>query len=118
MRIHRSTLVWSLFALSAVAWAAPPERVHGRGRPNYDARGGKAVRDRAAALAANPSPALSALEASLGTKGVLSIDGVTGTPRRGIAARALLPEIAQIDSPDFHVTRRNQVSVVRIRGHH
>src|SRR5215475_5380152 len=81
MRIHRSTLVWSLFALSAVAWAAPPERVHGRGRANYDARGGKAVRDRAAALAANPSPALSALEASLGTKGVLSIDGVTGTPR-------------------------------------
>src|SRR5262249_8551131 len=81
MRGQRFILVGSLFAFAATAWAAPPERGHRRSRPNYDARGGQAVRDRAAALAASPSPAVSALEASLGTNGVLAIDGMTGTPR-------------------------------------
>ncbi|MFL5247054.1 MAG: hypothetical protein ACJ79V_04460, partial [Myxococcales bacterium] len=51
------------------------------GRPNLDARAGRAVSDRQAQLAANPSAAAKALSASLGPKGVVSVDGLTGTPR-------------------------------------
>ncbi|MFL5387414.1 MAG: M36 family metallopeptidase, partial [Myxococcales bacterium] len=51
------------------------------GRPNLDARAGRAVSDRQAQLAANPSAAAKALSALLGPKGVVSVDGLTGTPR-------------------------------------
>jgi extracellular elastinolytic metalloproteinase len=61
--------------------AAPPVREHGQGRPNHDARSGRVVNDRAAELAANPSAAVKALAASLGARGIVSIDGLTGTPR-------------------------------------
>jgi len=81
MRSQRWVLFCSLIAVSAAAWARQPEEAGRRGRPNYDARGGPAVRDRAATLTANPTPALRALESSLGGHGVVAIDGLTGTPR-------------------------------------
>jgi extracellular elastinolytic metalloproteinase len=61
--------------------AAPPAREHRRGRPNLDARSGRAVSERRDALAANPSAAVKALAASLGAHGIASIDGLTETPR-------------------------------------
>ena len=65
---------------ASTAFAAPGKEKH-HGRANYDVRAGKAVVDRAAELAAHPSPAVTALERSLGTQGIVSLDGLTGTPR-------------------------------------
>jgi extracellular elastinolytic metalloproteinase len=81
MKSQRWILFCSLLAFGTAAWAAPPEKARGRAHQNYDARGGPTVRDRAATLTANPTPALRALESSLGGHGVVAIDGLTGTPR-------------------------------------
>src|SRR5262245_40215337 len=51
------------------------------GRSNLDLGGGPAIHDRAEPLAAQPSPAVTSLAASLGTQGIVSLDGRTGTPR-------------------------------------
>ena len=61
--------------------AAPGKEKQRHGRANYDVRAATAVADRAAELAAHPSAAVAALERSLGTQGVVSLDGLTGTPR-------------------------------------
>ena len=66
---------------ASTALAAPPGKEKRHGRANYDARASRAVVDRAAVLAANPSTAVKALKAQLGSQGVVSIDGLTGTPR-------------------------------------
>ena len=66
---------------SSAAWTAPPAREKHHGRPNLDARSGRAVTDRQAQMAANPSAAVKALGASLGPQGIVSVDGLTGTPR-------------------------------------
>jgi extracellular elastinolytic metalloproteinase len=74
----------SAFALLAasVGVAAPPGKEKQRhGRANYDVRSSKAVVDRAAELAAHPSAAVAAFERSLGTQGLVTLDGLTGTPR-------------------------------------
>src|SRR4029453_16256332 len=81
MKSQRWILFCSLLAFGTAAWAAPPEKARGRAHQNYDARGGPAVRDRAATLTASPTPALRALESSLGGHGVVALDGRTGTPR-------------------------------------
>jgi len=78
----RTLVVLSLFlALATASWARPPEREHRQGRPNFDVRNTQAMRDHAADLVANRSAAAKALDASLGLNGVVSIDGLTGTPR-------------------------------------
>src|SRR5438067_11901738 len=66
---------------SSAAWTAPPAREKHHGRPNLDARSGRTVSDRQAQLAANPSAAVKAFGASLGPQGIVSFDGLTGTPR-------------------------------------
>jgi extracellular elastinolytic metalloproteinase len=78
----------TLFAVTAVvlvaastAVAAPGQERQRHGRANFDARASRAAVDRSAVLAAHPSAAVSALEQSLGTQGIVSIDGLTGTPR-------------------------------------
>src|SRR4249920_1649058 len=81
MTKYRAIFFCALFAFTASAWGRPPERAHPRGKPNLDARSTPAVRDRAAALAATPSPAMKAFAASLGARGIVAIDGLTGTPR-------------------------------------
>ncbi len=71
----------TLVFTAASSLGAPPDREKRRGRPNLDARTGRVINDRAAQLAANPSAAVKSLGTSLGARGVLSIDGLTGTPR-------------------------------------
>jgi extracellular elastinolytic metalloproteinase len=87
MRISRKRLLTAAAGLLALvftaasALAAPPQRENRRGRPNLDVRSGSVVNDRAAELAAKPSAAVKTLGASLGARGIISIDGLTGTPR-------------------------------------
>src|SRR3954467_155132 len=73
--------VSAVLLCASAAFAAPPVREKHHGRPNLDARAGRAVSDRQAQLAANPSAATKALSALLGPKGVVSVDGLSGTPR-------------------------------------
>src|SRR5256885_12089083 len=73
--------VSALLLCASAAHAAPPAREKHHGRPNLDARSGRAVTDRQAQMAANPSAAVKALGASLGPQGIVSVDGLTGTPR-------------------------------------
>ena len=70
-----------VFVAASTAAAAPGKERQRHGRANLDARASRAVVDRGAVLAAHPSAAVSTLERSLGTQGIVSIDGLTGTPR-------------------------------------
>jgi len=70
-----------VFVAASTAAAAPGKERQRHGRANLDVRASRAVADRGAVLAANPSAAVSALARSLGTQGIVSIDGLTGTPR-------------------------------------
>jgi extracellular elastinolytic metalloproteinase len=86
MRRKAWSYVPALCASALLLWAnaaaaAPPAREERHGRPNLDARSGRAVTDRQAELAANPSAAVKAFGASLGSQGIVSLDGLTGTPR-------------------------------------
>src|SRR4051812_45096659 len=74
-------LVSAVLLCASAAYAAPPVREKHHGRPNLDARSGRVVSDRQAQLTANPSAAVKAFNASLGPQGIVSFDGLTGTPR-------------------------------------
>src|SRR6185369_3756460 len=97
---QRWVLFCSLLAFGSAAGAAPPEKARGRAHQNYDARGGPAVRDRAATLSANPSPALRALESSLGGHGLVAnvtavgeLINVSGAPLSNLSGAAAAPSI-------------------------
>ena len=87
MRIVRTRFLVAAVGLLAVivtagsSFGVPPAREKRGGRSNLDLRTGPAIHARAEQLAANPSSAVKSLAASLGAQGVLSVDGLTGTPR-------------------------------------
>src|SRR3954471_15133781 len=64
--------VSAVLLCASAAQAAPPAHEKQHGRPNLDARSGRVVSDRQAQLAANPSAAVKAFNASLGAQGIVS----------------------------------------------
>src|SRR5215813_6797411 len=70
-----------IFSAAVPMFGSPAEKAKRHGKPNYDVRSNQATSDRARQLAANPPAAVRALAASLGPRGIVDLDGFTGTPR-------------------------------------